>query len=132
MNGREFTTEETIDSCDDLSLHESTFQSGRYPILYLTAKDLPGEVILDAIQENLLPYDKNDVAIIIDFIKDKQTLEKYQRIEAFCKTRSWKLILSNSMNGIEASVIVLYFLHNENRAFEYHTRARNLLIIFEE
>ena len=113
----------------DEPLEESTFPSGRYPLLILVAEGLPDEVLLDSINEYLMPNNQNDLVLIIDY---ELNGERKHAIEDICNTKSWKVLESHDMTGSEAAVTVLFHLKDDLRSFEYHSRARNLLIIVQE
>lgn len=125
--------QKTINVNEDAGLGESTYATGRNPLLILTAKDVSDEVLIETIENYLLPHQKHDV-----FLIHGQNFkgQRNQNISRLCqeKGRSWTLIRSNQMTGSEASVIVLLHLddNDTDSTFEYHTRAKHLLIIIQE
>lgn len=114
---------------EDAALFESTFPSARYPLLILVAEGLQDEVIFETVNEYLMPNDKNELIWMIDYELDE---ERKKEVESLCQSKSWKMVESHDMTGSEAAVVVLFLMKEDMRSFEYHSRARNLLIIVQE
>ena len=123
-----FKNERQTICSEDVSLQESTFPTGSRPILFITAKNMPVETIFQSLKEYLLPTDRNDVTVI-HRLEDEDELQNFTKL---CEDFSWKIVAFDEITGSEATVIVLFQIHNANRNFEYHSRAKQALFIVHE
>ena len=123
--------EETpINSSEDVAIVDTTYASGRKPILILKAKHISDEIVLQTIEEFLLQKDRNDLILIYNYNFSRQ---RSLHLNELCKYKSWKFVTEAEMPGIEAAVTVVFYGKKQfERSFEAHTRARNLLVIVQE
>lgn len=128
LDQRQRSSQQILDLADYLQMHLNEDSIRRWNSGKSFSSDLPLWVELSN-PKSLFDYfkdkfDSSDVMLIWDNLNEPSNLND---IEEFCKHQKWRNSNWNNVKGSEASVTILYDLHDFH--YEWFTRAKTQLVI---
>lgn len=121
---------QSMDDSAVLPLMESTFPSGKLPVLVRVTDSLDDTIVLQFIKSHL-PSNAKSVILIYGYSLKETITERMDTISKFCQLEQWKVLYEYDIAGIEADVVICYECE-EWEAFEYLSRAKIYLMILEK